>query len=566
MTPAHSSSEALEAFRSAIGRGHVLTGKHRTKAYRTGYRSQEGECFAVLRPGTLVELWRVLEIAVRGDFNIIMQAANTGLTGGSSPQDDYDKDVVIISTQRLRGLHVIGHGRQVICLPGSTLHELEQRLRPLGREPHSVIGSSCLGASVIGGVCNNSGGALVERGPAYTEYAVFARIDTSGQLVLENHLGADLGRSPEDILTRLEAGAFSDDDFRSDQGMASDHEYKQWVRDLEAPTPARYNGDARRLRGAAGCAGKLAVFAVRLDTFPRHDREKTFFIGARDEQVLTDLRRDILSTFADLPVSAEYMDRETFAFTERYGRDTVYLIRALGTHRLPAFFKLKETVSSWLDGAPLLGASLLDDVLQFIGRRLPNPLPGEVRAIAKSCPHLLILKMKDDGVDMAAKYLTAKEKAGALQVHPCTERDAQIVSLHRFAAAGAAVRYHALKGAAVGDLLALDIALARNTAEWRERLPDELEDQIEQKLCYGHFMCHVFHQDYVLKAGRDAVSIKAAMLERLDARGAKYPAEHNVGHVYEAEPHLSDHYRSLDPRNQLNPGIGKDSKRRFYAD
>jgi D-lactate dehydrogenase len=39
-----------------------------------------------------------------------------------------------------------------------------------------VIGSSCIGASVIGGICNNSGGSLVQRGPAYTEMSLFARL------------------------------------------------------------------------------------------------------------------------------------------------------------------------------------------------------------------------------------------------------------------------------------------------------------------------------------------------------------------------------------------------------
>jgi hypothetical protein len=40
----------------------------------------------------------------------------------------------------------------------------------LGRAPHSVIGSSCLGASIVGGVANNSGGALVKRGPRIQSY------------------------------------------------------------------------------------------------------------------------------------------------------------------------------------------------------------------------------------------------------------------------------------------------------------------------------------------------------------------------------------------------------------
>ena len=52
------------------------------------------------------------------------------------------------------------------------------------------------------------------------------------------------------------------------------------------------------------------------------------------------------------------------------------------------------------------------------------------------------------------------------------------------------------------------------------------------------------------------------MLEFLDAKGAKYPAEHNVGHMYEADSTLKDFYESLDPTNTFNPGIGKTSKRR----
>ena len=65
-----------------------------------------------------------------------------------------------------------------------------------------MIGSSCIGASVIGGICNNSGGSLVQRGPAYTEMSLFARINEDGKLTLVNHLGIDLGETPEQILQR----------------------------------------------------------------------------------------------------------------------------------------------------------------------------------------------------------------------------------------------------------------------------------------------------------------------------------------------------------------------------
>ena len=50
------------------------------------------------------------------------------------------------------------------------------------------------------------------------------------------------------------------------------------------------------------------------------------------------------------------------------------------------------------------------------------------------------------------------------------------------------------------------------------------------------------------------------MLALLDSRGAKYPAEHNVGHLYEAESNLQKFYKNLDPTNTFNPGIGKMEK------
>lgn len=60
---------------------------------------------------------------------------------------------------RMARIFLVNGGREVICFPGATLHQLERLLAPLGREPHSVLGSSCFGASVIGGICNNSVGA-----------------------------------------------------------------------------------------------------------------------------------------------------------------------------------------------------------------------------------------------------------------------------------------------------------------------------------------------------------------------------------------------------------------------
>ena len=114
-------------------------------------------------------------------------------------------------------------------------------------------------------------------------------------------------------------------------------------------------------------------------------------------------------------------------------------------------------------------------------------------------------------------------------------------------------------------MIALDIALRRNDKDWQEHLPDDIAKSIDKALYYGHFFCHVFHQDYVLKPGVDPVEIEEKLLAMLEARGARYPAEHNVGHLYPAGDVLVEHYRNLDPGNHLNPGIGQTSRNRHWA-
>ena len=102
----------------------------------------------------------------------------------------------------------------------------------------------------------------------------------------------------------------------------------------------------------------------------------------------------------------------------------------------------------------------------------------------------------------------------------------------------------------------LDVALRRNDRDWIKPVPPEWADQVAATLSYSHFLCHVFHLDYVLKKGADPAAFKKAMLAMLDAEGAEYPAEHNVGHLYHAKPQLAAFYEGLDPLARFNPGIG----------
>lgn len=557
----------LSALSTLVGSAHVLTNERAMRRYSVGFRFGRGKTLAVVRPGTLLEQWKVLAECVAAGVAVIPQASNTGLTGGSTPHgDDYDRDIVIISTSRIKKVHLIEEGRQVVCLPGSTLDQLERLLKPLGREPHSVIGSSCIGASVIGGVCNNSGGALVNRGPAYTEMALYAAVDESGRLRLINHLGIDLGEDPETMLATLEQGGFTDVQIRHDAGAASDHGYAQHVRDVDADTPARYNADPLRLREASGSAGKVMVFAVRLDTFPAARGAKVFYIGTNDTGVLTDIRRHALGKFQHLPIAGEYLHRDAFDIAARYGKDLFWIIEHFGTERLPAFFNLKNRFDAFFERLRILPANLCDRMMQLLSRLLPDHLPRRLRAYRDEYEHHLMLKIPAEGVAEAQSFLADYFSQGRGAYFECTDAEGSKAFLHRFAAASAAVRYRAVHGATVEDIVALDIALRRDDRDWFERLPSKFDDAISLKLYYGHFLCHVFHQDYIVRKGHDCMAIEHEMLELLDERGAEYPAEHNVGHLYKAKPALQAFYKKLDPCNCFNPGVGLMSKYVDYRD
>lgn len=564
--PENASHNALiEQFKRLVGASYTLSEPARMQPYCKGFRFGEGKALAVVRPGTLLEIWQVLKVCVEADVIIIMQAANTGLTGGSTPNgDDYDRPVVIINTMRIDQIQLIDNARQIIGLAGSTLFGLEEKLAPYGREPHSVIGSSCIGASIVGGVCNNSGGALVQRGPAYTELSLFAQINADGELELVNHLGVELGSTPEEILTNLQQENYSEKDIQYPDKLASDNEYHERVRQIDESTPARFNNDGRRLHEASGCAGKLAVFAVRLDTYPIAKQRQVFYIGTNDANVLATMRRDILSSFRNLPVSGEYLGRDYYDVCKKYGKDTFLVIDKLGSKYIPKLFALKRTVDRIAAKFKFLPTKLSDHVMQYLSYLWPNHLPKRMEAFRERFEHHWILEMNDDGVEEARDYLRTFFQTHEGDYFECTPREGEKAILHRFVAGGAVGRYHTIKRKQFGPMMTIDVALRRNEEQWLEVLPPEIEEKIEAKLYLGHLFCHVMHQNYILKKGVDAKALKQQLLAFFDARGAEYPAEHNVGQEYFAKDALKTFYRKLDPTNSFNPGIGKTSKRKFW--
>tara|TARA_Y100000768_G_scaffold34371_1_gene22515 strand:+ start:393 stop:2090 length:1698 start_codon:yes stop_codon:yes gene_type:complete len=549
-----------------VGEKNLIITKWGKLPYSKGWRYGRGDALAVAKPGSLFEIWEILEICVKQNIIVIMQAANTGLTGGSTPfGNNYDRSILIINTMRISDIHLIDEGKQIVGLAGSTLIGLEEKLAPYGREPHSVIGSSCIGASIVGGVCNNSGGALIKRGPAYTELALYAQIDLNGELVLVNELGIELGDTPKEILNNLQNKSYNEGQIKFPNKLASDNEYEKRVRNIEADTPSRFNADKRRLHGASGCAGKVAVFAVRLDTYPKPERNQVYYIGTNTSSVLTTIRRDILSKFKHLPTSGEYLHRDCYDAAKKYSKDTFIMIDKLGADYIPKLFEFKRIVDLIADKIKILPDQFSDRLMQFISKFTFNHLPRRMEDFRDRYEHHWIIEMSEQGIGEAKEYFEKFFQKNEGDYFECDEKEAKKAILHRFVAASALGRYHSINKKYIGSMLSLDIAFPRNELDWFENLPEEIDSAFEMKLYYGHLFCHVLHHNYIVKKGIDGEELMQKLLKYYDSKGAEYPAEHNVGHEYIAKPALSNFYKNLDPTNSFNPGIGKTSKKKFWS-
>lgn len=553
--------KVLNSIKKIVGNRNLIVSDWAKEPFLKGWRYGEGNALAVVKPEKLIEMWEVLELCVKNDLIIIMQAANTGLTGGSTPDGkNYDREIIIINTINLKDIHVINNGKQIIGFAGSTLYDLEKKIKKYGREPHSVIGSTSIGASITGGICNNSGGSLVHRGPAYTQLALYAKINESGKLELINELDVNLGSNPKEIFENLEKKKYNNNDIIHSNKLASDNKYSEIVRDINSNIPARFNSDKRLLHGVSGSAGKVAVFAVRVDTYPKPKESQVFFLGSNNVDVFWKLRRHILLNFKTLPRLGDYMHRDCYDAAKKYSKDSFIVIEKLGINYLPILFKFKRVIDLISKKINFLPNKLSDRVLQFLSLLWPNHLPKKMESFRDQYEHLWIIEMTDNGIDEAEAYFKTFFNENDGSYFKCNNNEAKKAQLHRYVSAGAFGRYQSLKNKSNKESFSMDIALPRNEKKWFEKLPEDINDLFEIKLYYGHLFCHVMHQNYVVKKGVDTKDLLSKLLEFYESRGAEYPAEHNVGHEYSVKSSLFDFYKKLDPTNSFNPGIGKTSK------
>jgi D-lactate dehydrogenase (quinone) len=520
-----------------------------------GARIGKGEALAVCSPGTLQEAIEALRVCAAANVAIIPQGRNTGLTGGSVPRNDRcSRPTVVLNLLRLNQIYAIGN--QMLCLAGAGIFDLSKEASKLGRESHSILGSVFLNPTVAAGVSFGSGGTQIRKGPAYTERALYARVNAEGQVEVVNTLGFDHIESEEELFARIEAGNLTERDVSPQKKhipASCADSYCEHVCKIDGQV-ARYNADTS---GIDPCRseGKVLVLATLHDTFPAPTKKRTLWIACESLAQAQSLKREVLlNNSMDLPISCEYMDRDCFDVVNRAGRVLCHAIARLGIGgRLKTMWDLKLKVES----APLpFFDTMPDRLLYLVNDLLPSPLPDTVQALGEAHDHHLLVTLGEFGngeLERTERRLaTFHAKHPSVIVHECTEEeDVRKLTYFRFAAAPA-FRTWCIGNRAQG--LSVDYALAKHTTE-KPPLASLAERPLT-RMRYSHFGCNVVHEDLAFAPGVDVHACKMSIKREIEASGGMLPAEHGHGTEYSAPADTQSRWKSIDPTNVMNPGVG----------
>ena len=271
-------------------------------------------------------------------------------------------------------------GERMVCLAGVGLASLQQFVEAQfpHRESHSILGSTFLNPTTAAGVAFGSGGTQMRKGPTFTERALYLKVipDKYGKRVVkvvntlgitgfdneegefDSHLRHDGAVSLLDSYVQsIKAGVSqtmktSNDTFG--QRPASDVTYKERICKQQTKI-SRFNADT------SGCdcnrsEGKVLILASVHDTFPKPASSKTFWLSFNSMDTALEFRRKVcLDNPVDLPVSMEYMDRDSFDVIDQSGRVMGNAIKAVGV--ASPIIKQLWNLKIWVEALNVRGAS-----------------------------------------------------------------------------------------------------------------------------------------------------------------------------------------------------------------
>lgn len=154
------SSDALvEALRAALGDGAVLTADDDLTRYEHGWRYGHGTARCVARPRDTGQVAAVLRLCREHGARVVVQGANTGLVGASTP--DQSGGMVVLATERMdHTIDVDVHNRTAVVSAGVRLGQLQERLRGDGLMFPIDLGAD---PQLGGMIATNTGGTRLLR-------------------------------------------------------------------------------------------------------------------------------------------------------------------------------------------------------------------------------------------------------------------------------------------------------------------------------------------------------------------------------------------------------------------
>jgi D-lactate dehydrogenase len=605
--------DLIGLLKNIVGESNVLQGSQ-TLTYCKGVRAlgqEEGRALCVVTPRLLHDVVKCLSLIVNAGCTVVVQGANTGLTGGSVPRghgnhhhhqqhynnnnnedEDDARPTVVISTQYLNAIVPIDHGQRVLCLAGAGLADLSRFLERHvpDRESHSTLGSTFLNPTIAAGVALGSGGTQCGRkGPAYTDRAMYVRLHRNkwGELVTDvvNTLGiagiedSDFyrgGRTTSgsalqqlDIYTRdiregYKRSMAKSSPSKCGSSKASDAGYAEQLC-VNDSTVSRFNADTR------GCdcnrsEGKVFILATVHDTFPKPQHTKSFWLSFDSLETALQFRRQVcLETPEDIPISLEYMDRDSFDVIDQSGRVMAGIIKLLGTSS--SLVKDLWNVKLWMEGLPFESAPLIcDRFLYAMNHWAPETLPSRMMETGRKMDHHIAMTVGEYGDGNMKRLLDRLQSFSSthgeskIVIHECRNAsEADSLTAFRFVAAPA------FRTWCVGEGMqgfSVDYALPKNGGA-----APPVSCQPVKRMRYSHFGCNVVHEDLAFLPNVNATEAKMQLKQTVEHEcHGKLPAEHGHGTEYTAPLETQERWKRMDPLNVMNPGIGGLSNKPRYAE
>ena len=158
----HLSETLIQALEGVVGKVGLIIDAERMQSYLSDWRNAySGKAAVVVRPASTQEVSQVVHLCREAGVALVPQGGNTGLCGGSIPDDSGTQ--VVLSLTRMTAIRAIDQANETITVEaGVILQRLQEAAADVGRLFPLSLGAE--GSCTVGGnLATNAGGTAVLR-------------------------------------------------------------------------------------------------------------------------------------------------------------------------------------------------------------------------------------------------------------------------------------------------------------------------------------------------------------------------------------------------------------------